>query len=260
MARNHTAATDPILHTFYCPCSHGPFPQVSHTKLLARQRSRRPRRQATGRPRSGQERPVQAGELLDDRRRPRTAHSHERPPAIRHGRRPRTIMPRAPHRIAGRCNPVRGRIPVASQGIVPGMYQGQPDPHRDRQYHQSAEQPSQKMPTCRAPCGRRRNSTATPRDAQPRSPNPRHPPPHRYHSPNVHTGPQPPERCRADLKCSLISRERCASSDARVGRLRQGCATAGAPASSSSQRGQPGVFRPHAGPPQVCFVVVITAP
>jgi hypothetical protein len=79
-----------------------------------------------------------------------------------------------------------------------------------------------------------------------------------HHSPNVHTGPHPPDRCFAEAKCARHSSRCHCSSRWRL--PRQDCTTGAAPARSSSQRGQPGVRRPKAGPPHVCFVVPIPEP
>jgi len=230
-----------------------PFPQVAVRKMLARLRSRRPRRPATGGARSCQQPTVQARELFDDGRPPRPTDHHERPVAISNGVCASTVVIRTANRELHRrhCR-AQARSVCAVERTRPSH--SAPD-HQAQEHHGDNGVPEERA-SSRSPRSRRRRPLALTRDAQPRKPYARPPPsPHLYHSPNVHTGPQPPERCRSLAKCAAISRQRWASSDLVVLRHRTGAA----PAASSSQRGQPGVFCPNTGPPQVCLVVAIFA-
>lgn len=77
-----------------------------------------------------------------------------------------------------------------------------------------------------------------------------------YHSPNVQTGPQPPDKCLWLRKWLCISAKCRAFSSLRIVEAHL---TGLAPASSSSQRWQPEVLRPNTGPfplLHVCLVVM----
>lgn len=76
-----------------------------------------------------------------------------------------------------------------------------------------------------------------------------------YHSPKVHTGPHPPDKCLWLVKCAVTSRALAASSTLRSRTFQT---TGAAPLFNSSHRGQPASLLPKFAP-WLCFVVMVSS-